>query len=122
MLANLRQMYQEGKGATTQGGAARPRFQSLWSTLPLVLKQLTLSSCWIFVDMWGRFLESIDPDGAGGLRVMYAGLAPTLLRAFPANAAQWLTWDLLMRCHPDCGTVRILLLSVIAAQLTTIQH
>lgn len=26
-------------------------------------------------------------------RRMYPGLAPTLLRAFPANAAQWLAWE-----------------------------
>ena len=34
---------------------------------------------------------------AGGRRPMYAGLAPTLMRAFPANAAQWLTWELALR-------------------------
>lgn len=30
----------------------------------------------------------------GGLRSLYSGLAPTMLRAFPANAAQWLAWEL----------------------------
>ena len=29
--------------------------------------------------------------------MLYAGLTPTLWRAFPANAAQWLTWDILQR-------------------------
>ena len=29
-----------------------------------------------------------------GLRGMWAGLGPTLLRAFPANAAQWIVWEL----------------------------
>lgn len=24
---------------------------------------------------------------------LYSGLAPTLVRAFPANAAQWLAWE-----------------------------
>lgn len=30
----------------------------------------------------------------GGVQALYAGLTPTLARAFPANAAQWLTWEL----------------------------
>lgn len=30
---------------------------------------------------------------------MYAGLTPTLIRAFPANAAQWLAWELSRRCN-----------------------
>ncbi|KAK9819709.1 hypothetical protein WJX72_001523 [[Myrmecia] bisecta] len=34
---------------------------------------------------------------AGGRHALYAGLAPTLLRAFPANAAQWLTWEFFIR-------------------------
>eukprot|EP00892_Ulva_mutabilis_P009169 jgi/Ulvmu1/6624/UM003_0262.1 len=29
----------------------------------------------------------------GGLRCWWGGLAPTLLRAFPANAAQWMAWE-----------------------------
>jgi hypothetical protein len=33
----------------------------------------------------------------GGVRRLYAGLTPTLLRAAPANAAQWLTWELCMQ-------------------------
>lgn len=28
---------------------------------------------------------------------MYAGLSPTLARAFPANAAQWLAWELCLQ-------------------------
>ncbi|KAI7838108.1 hypothetical protein COHA_008116 [Chlorella ohadii] len=32
-----------------------------------------------------------------GLRALYAGLSPTLIRAFPANAAQWLAWELCMQ-------------------------
>ena len=35
----------------------------------------------------------------GGLRKMYAGFTPTIIRAFPANAAQWLTWELALRAH-----------------------
>ena len=47
-----------------------------------------------------------DPDDAGVLRVLrrmwrqggrhtlWAGLRPTLLRAFPANAAQWFVWEM----------------------------
>ena len=31
---------------------------------------------------------------AGGWRALYAGLSPTMVRAFPANAAQWLAWEL----------------------------
>ena len=33
----------------------------------------------------------------GGLRSLYAGLMPTMIRAAPANAAQWLTWELCMQ-------------------------
>lgn len=33
----------------------------------------------------------------GGGRGVYRGLAPTLLRAFPANAAQWLAWEACVR-------------------------
>ncbi|PNH04257.1 Mitochondrial carnitine/acylcarnitine carrier-like protein [Tetrabaena socialis] len=33
----------------------------------------------------------------GRLAALYAGLTPTLLRAFPANAAQWLAWEACMR-------------------------
>ncbi|KAG2425233.1 hypothetical protein HXX76_013818 [Chlamydomonas incerta] len=33
----------------------------------------------------------------GGLRSLYAGLSPTLVRAFPANACQWLAWEGIMR-------------------------
>lgn len=29
----------------------------------------------------------------GGVRSWWAGLGPTLFRAFPANAAQWLAWE-----------------------------
>lgn len=40
----------------------------------------------------------------GGARSLWAGLAPTLVRAFPANAAQWLAWELAMRQLPfRCG-------------------
>jgi hypothetical protein len=33
----------------------------------------------------------------GGRHSLWAGLAPTLVRAFPANACQWLAWELAMR-------------------------
>ena len=37
-----------------------------------------------------------------GYRGFYAGLMPVMLRAFPANACQWLTWELVMRyVDPD---------------------
>ena len=36
-------------------------------------------------------------DAAGGLNTLYAGIRPTLIRAFPANAAQWLAWECAMR-------------------------
>jgi hypothetical protein len=35
--------------------------------------------------------------GGGGLRAFYAGLGPVLARAAPANAAQWLAWELAVR-------------------------
>jgi hypothetical protein len=34
---------------------------------------------------------------AGGVQALYAGLTPTLARAFPANAAQWLAWELCLQ-------------------------
>lgn len=40
--------------------------------------------------MWAR----------GGVRGVYGGLAPTLLRAFPANACQWLAWEFAMNILP----------------------
>ena len=33
----------------------------------------------------------------GGRRALWAGLSPTLVRAFPANACQWLAWEVAMR-------------------------
>lgn len=30
---------------------------------------------------------------SGGAAALWTGLAPTLVRAFPANAAQWLAWE-----------------------------
>ena len=33
----------------------------------------------------------------GGRKSLYAGLTPTLIRAAPANAAQWLVWELLVQ-------------------------
>eukprot|EP00882_Tetradesmus_deserticola_P016494 GHRQ01017623.1.p5 GENE.GHRQ01017623.1~~GHRQ01017623.1.p5 ORF type:complete len:107 (+),score=40.28 GHRQ01017623.1:144-464(+) len=33
----------------------------------------------------------------GGRRSLWAGLAPTVVRAFPANACQWLAWEVAMR-------------------------
>lgn len=37
----------------------------------------------------------------GGRHTLYAGLTPTLIRAFPANAAQWLAWELSRRQLQD---------------------
>lgn len=37
----------------------------------------------------------------GGRHTLWAGLRPTLLRAFPANAAQWIVWELAVSAlHP----------------------
>lgn len=33
----------------------------------------------------------------GGTRSLYAGFSTTVVRAFPANAAQWLVWEMAMR-------------------------
>lgn len=33
----------------------------------------------------------------GGTRALYAGFSTTVVRAFPANAAQWLVWEMAMR-------------------------
>ena len=45
---------------------------------------------------------------AGGVQALYAGLTPALARAFPANAAQWLAWELclqqLQRCDGGSGS------------------
>ena len=32
-----------------------------------------------------------------GWRGLYAGFGPVIIRAFPANAAQWLAWELATR-------------------------
>lgn len=52
----------------------------------------------------GQLADAVTPTGplpthapAGGLKTLYAGLSPTLIRAFPANAAQWLAWELCMQ-------------------------
>lgn len=34
---------------------------------------------------------------AGSVRSLWAGLGPTIVRAFPANAAQWVAWELSVR-------------------------
>ena len=44
-----------------------------------------------------RNLQLLNAEG--GIRKMYSGFTPTLIRAFPANAAQWLTWELAVRAH-----------------------
>ena len=46
-------------------------------------------------------LLNVLTEHAGGRRALYAGLTPTLIRAFPANAAQWLAWELSKRCSPS---------------------
>lgn len=33
----------------------------------------------------------------GGIRSLYAGFSTTVMRAFPANAAQWMVWEMTMR-------------------------
>ena len=33
----------------------------------------------------------------GRWRALYSGLSPTLWRAFPANACQWVTWEASMQ-------------------------
>jgi hypothetical protein len=33
----------------------------------------------------------------GGARALWSGLTPTLVRAFPANAAQWLAYELVLQ-------------------------
>jgi hypothetical protein len=40
-------------------------------------------------------LDAISP--AGGANKLYAGLSPALARAFPANAAQWLVFELCVK-------------------------
>jgi hypothetical protein len=34
----------------------------------------------------------------GGRHTLWSGLGPTLTRAFPANAAQWLVWEMTAMC------------------------
>lgn len=38
---------------------------------------------------------------AGGVRSLWTGLGPTLARAAPANAAQWLAWDAAIQLWPE---------------------
>jgi hypothetical protein len=39
----------------------------------------------------------------GGRRRLWAGYGPTLSRALPANACQWLAWEAAMRHLPPAG-------------------
>jgi solute carrier family 25 (mitochondrial carnitine/acylcarnitine transporter), member 20/29 len=47
----------------------------------------------------GSLLETARGLAAtgSGVRGLYAGLGPVLARAAPANAAQWLAWELAVR-------------------------
>jgi len=47
----------------------------------------------------GAHLRALVKEG--GARALWSGLAPTLARAFPANAAQWLAYELVLRQLAD---------------------
>lgn len=42
-----------------------------------------------------RHLHMLTKEG--GVRALWAGFSPTVVRAFPANACQWVTWELAIR-------------------------
>ncbi len=60
----------------------------------------------------GRHLAMLWREG--GLRRLFAGLSPTLVSAFPANACQWVAWELAMQ-HLAAPSAKVLLLGGAAA-------
>ncbi|CAG9461410.1 unnamed protein product [Pedinophyceae sp. YPF-701] len=46
----------------------------------------------------GHMRHVVRTRGWGGL---YAGIGPVMVRAFPANAAQWLAWEAVVRVYDD---------------------
>lgn len=67
-----------------------------------IRKQLKIVSFWMYrlLPLHGLVTEEFDILeylqlwDEGRWKSMYAGLTPTLIRAFPANAVQWLAWEL----------------------------
>ena len=45
---------------------------------------------------WCHVPHASQLYAAGGVRSLWTGLSTTLVRAFPANAAHWLAWELTM--------------------------
>ena len=87
ILQNFRLMYQTGE----QHCFTHPPFLHLYTLTCLD----NVQSAWeMSLDSKAASYQSY---AAGGRRVLYAGLTPTLVRAFPANAAQWLAWELSRR-------------------------
>lgn len=89
--------------------------------LEVFLRSFIAAPAVVLVQMWGTVLpldvaktriQTAQPGSAwdtgvlkqlrmlwaeGGRRALWTGLAPTLVRAFPANACQWLAWEVAMR-------------------------
>ncbi|KAK9799797.1 hypothetical protein WJX73_010363 [Symbiochloris irregularis] len=83
-------------GVVTAGGCAG---MVMWATvLPIDVAKTRIQTALPGTKYDVGILRSLKQlYQEGGVRVLYAGLTPTLIRAFPANAAQWLTWDVLLR-------------------------
>lgn len=84
-------------GSAVACGAAAG--MTMWAViLPIDVAKTRIQTAWPGsahdVGVW-RQLRLLRREG--GVRRLYAGLTPTLARAAPANAAQWLTWELCMQ-------------------------
>ena len=92
----LGETLRDGASAATCGAAAG---MVMWTAvLPLDSAKTRIQTAWPGSPRdvgLGDALRAIYREG--GRRALYAGLAPTLVRAAPANAAQWLTWELCVR-------------------------
>ncbi|GAB4822826.1 hypothetical protein N2152v2_009872 [Parachlorella kessleri] len=90
---SLWQQLQDAASAIMCGGLAG---MAMWATvLPIDVAKTRIQTAWPGTPLdvgVARQLQLLYAEG--GLRSLYAGLSPTLIRAFPANAAQWLAWEL----------------------------
>jgi len=78
----------------TAGGMAGMAFWTAIFPFDLIKTRLQITSSKKNKSLLGELSKVYRQQGMKGL---YAGLTPTLIRAFPANAVQWLAWDLTSR-------------------------
>ncbi len=79
----------EGLASLMAGGISGCAYWSVIFPIDLVKTRIQASS-----DPKTFLAELTKVYRGKGIRGLYSGLTPTLVRAFPANAVQWLAWDL----------------------------